>query len=357
MTQRSQIPLMFSEKIDGLRSLLRVQVTAGLAEVSWPVAGATVTYPLEDAELFEDWVSLNEVVRHTASFKLHARFGYTSGNFSEFFVVPAFGNSADTAIAEVAGTEITFGDVTPLGYHLFDGEHEESYHPSWEYIRSIRIFGESAENAEALLLTGIALLEMEANINVELLSFDVPDAVEVDWEDKPDSRHHVLHFMRPIGDIEPLRLFKKGMSESDSSNAFLQFYRVLEFYSVIQLQDAVSALRWDRDLTPKEFLKRVAGIIDRDERGLLGSLLAKITDSRILELARDKRLVETPSVEALCSAIYAFRNSVVHAKYDQRASITVGSPLDPWSPSRDWAVLCKLLAWKVMTTLGTRRDE
>lgn len=340
--------------MDGLRSLLRVQVSGGLAEVSWPVAGATVRYPLEDAEFFHDWVSLDEVARHTASFKLHERFGYTSGNFSEFFVVPADGISSDTAIAQVSGTEITFGDVTPLGYHLFAGEHDESYHPIWEYIRSVRILGESAENAEALLLTGIALLEMEANVRVELLGFEVPDAVDVDWEDQPDSHHHELHFVRPIADIEPLRLFKKGMSESDSSSAFLQFYRILEFYSIIQLQDAVSALRWDRDLTPKEFLKRVGGIIDRDERSLLGSLLAKITDSEILELARGKRLVDTPSVEALCSGIYAFRNSIVHAKYDQRALITVESPLEPRSTTTDWAVLCKLLAWRAMKTLGTR---
>jgi hypothetical protein len=350
------IPLTFEKQLTELRSLLRCQVTAGLAEVSWPVAGATIRYPLEDSSLFDDWVSLDEVAQHTASFKVHRKFGYTVGKFSEFFVIPMYGTTGDTAIAHIGDTEITFGAVTPLGYHLFAGEHDEAYHPSWDEVRSLRILGESAETVERLLLTGTALLEMEANIKVDLFTFELPDFLEAAWGDARHSEHHDLHLARAVTDVEPLRLFKKGTSESDSASAFLQFYRVLEFYSIIQLQDTVSGLRWDRDLTPKEFLKKMTGIIDRDERSLLGLLLSKIADSGIGELARKKQLIETASIDGLCSAIsaiYAFRNSVVHAKYDQRALITVESPLAASSLASEWATLCKLLAWRAMKTFGT----
>jgi hypothetical protein len=353
MAVKSQIPLTFQTRPDELRSLLRRQVTAGLAEVTWPAAGATIRYPIEDPSYLDDWVPLDEVAKHTASFELHSKFGYTVGNFSEFFALPAYGSAEDTALVQVAGTEITFGAVTPLGYHLFDGEHEEVYHPGWDSIRSIRILGASAETIERFLLTGIALLHMEANIRLDLFTFEVLDTPETDWDAEQRSQHHDLHLARPVTDIEPLRLFNKGMSESDSASAFLQFYRVLEFYSIIQLQDSVAALRWDRDVTPKEFLKKVAGVIDRDERSLLGWLLSKIADSSIRDLARDKRLIDTASTEALCSELYAFRNSVVHAKYDQRALITVESPLEASPLAKEWRTLCMLLAWRALKTFGT----
>lgn len=338
---------------DDLRSLLRFDVNSGIASATWQPAGVTARYPLE-GEAYDDWVTLEDVSVHTASFKLHGKFGYTIDNYTEFFVLPEYGNSADTGVAYVESVEITLGEVTPLGYHLFAGEFDESYHADWSYVLSLRILGAPAEQAESLLLTGLGLFEMEANVRLDLMSFEIPDAIDVDWQESPDARHHDLRLPRPVSDIEPLRLFQRGLSESQSTSAFLHFYRVLEFYSIIQLQDSVSGLRWDRDLTAKEFLKRVAGVIDRDERNLLGMLLSKLADSGVLNAAKSKGLIEAASVEALCSAIYSFRNSVVHAKYDQRASITVESPFEINDAAKEWSLLCKRLAWNAMKTVGSR---
>ena len=144
-----------------------------------------------------------------------------------------------------------------------------------------------------------------------------------------------------MSDVDPLRFYYKGINDNDHSNAFLQFYRVLEYYSVIQFHDNISDLRWERDLPISNFILEIQKIFYKDERSAICSLVSTVTDSSVVARAYKDGLIDNQKLEVFANALYDFRNSLVHAKYDQRATILSESIFSPHSKVEVWSELSK----------------
>ena len=327
----------------------------GLIEVRWPPLDLVAYH--EPPQWSDVGPDPRNAERHTPQLTIHGRFGYTLSQFSEFFVIADW-YWYDDAIyfvdARIGTSEVTIGEVTPLGRYLFNYHHDIHIHPDWSSLCSVRIWGRPVDFIESQLLHAVILLKKQYNLRFHL--FPLLDEEYPEGSLTAD-RDRVTQIQAPgaVLDIEPLRLFYSGMRQTDHSYAFLQYFRVLEFYSVYRLHGEVDKHRRDPQLGSRDFIKTIAGILRPDDKSAIGQLVALLADSAILDEASKRGLVASPARPAtLANALYEFRNSVVHAKYDQIASTTT-EPLFQEIPLLEaWRKTCEELAFAALHTFGLR---
>lgn len=131
----------------------------------------------------------------------------------------------------------------------------------------------------------------------------------------------------------------------------LQSIGVLRF--LLFLQAVIAKQRRDNLLSDRDFLLSAAQVLTRDEKSPLLKLIAQIANPTILQQAADEGLIKSPDPVRLGIAIYEFRNSIVHAKYDQKATLVVDSVISPPKITRTWKSVLERLANAAIASHGT----
>jgi hypothetical protein len=107
-------------------------------------------------------------------------------------------------------------------------------------------------------------------------------------------------------------------------------------------------------LSDREFLKQIAAVISRDEKGPILKLVNQLADQGILNCAEQAKVITASDHRDLGSRLYDFRNSIVHAKYDQRSSMHSQSILSGETDAKKWQEPMRRLAWKAINTHGRK---
>ena len=251
-----------------------------LLEVRWPLLGVSILQT-RGGDRQDDYVDLEDVAKNTPGFCQHGMFGYSIDQFSEFFAYDQSGNFSHEIELTFGNVEVTIGRVTPLGIWLFDNYHDDDYLPDWPDLHSIRILGASAEKAETYLLNALITARRSLKVVLTLcpIQWSIPRLEEESTQDEGSVDDPIVHrAAHAIAEIEPLRLFYKGLEEGDPASAFLQFYRVLEYYAALLIQDEGAKLRWDRNLSARGFLIEMLKAAARDERAQLEVGVAFLLD-------------------------------------------------------------------------------
>jgi hypothetical protein len=169
-----------------------------------------------------------------------------------------------------------------------------------------------------------------------------------DEEETPASIDTVNTFRPPIIELAPLRLFVQGLSQPQSTGAFLQFFRVLEYFCLFPYEERIEALRQRTDLGTREFLIELQTVLFRDEKSLICGLVGKLTDTSLIKQARRANLISQENAGAFCTALYDFRNSLVHAKSDRPAAIFTESLFLQDESAAAWRAICEELAYRAL---------
>ena len=294
---------------------------------------------------------LQDITACTPGFVPLGLYGFALGQFSEVLVFgTSFAARVPNATIMIGSVEATVGSPTPLFRHLMWRYHEDDLHLDLDETSTLRIWGATPDTAEAHVLTACRHLRDDADTECSLWSLDCG------YPEDPEPIEAPISLRRPsvISDIEPLRLYYSGLVEPEDILAVLHFYRSLEYYSIISKVGDVTALRTRTDLSPKAFLVEITKSLGGDERADLCRLLGRLADAAIHADAHGHGLVTEATASALGNALYDFRNSIVHAKYDHRASLLVPSVFSRLERLHQWRLLLKRLAAKAMDTLGTR---
>ncbi|MDO9310833.1 MAG: hypothetical protein Q7T85_03950, partial [Nitrosomonas sp.] len=218
--------------------------------------------------------------------------------------------------------------------------HDENYFGDWGDITTVQIHGVRAENAEICLLNALMKYSSVYGIHPNVISM-------ADWthDVEQDQKNEIEHLPSAIPrDIEPLRCFYYARVNVEAMVSCLQYYRVLEYYAFFSLQGDLTSLRRDSSISDNDFLLEVSKMISREEKGPLIKLVAMIAEPSVITSAVSSGLISSPDSTALGTAIYNFRNSIVHAKYDQRAAMRVDSVVSPSSEARAWMLILERLA-------------
>lgn len=113
-------------------------------------------------------------------------------------------------------------------------------------------------------------------------------------------------------------------------------------------------MRRRQDLTSKEFTIQVAKMVGDEDRSNICRLVAVVADGAILRLAVKDNLIEKPAADLLGNKLYDFRNSIVHAKHDNRAPMFVPSIFENPPELEAWRRMLDRLARAAIDKLGTR---
>lgn len=305
------------------------------------------------------WPDFKEIRKHTPEITFHNHFGYSVGLYHEFFI-----NALPNNYSFVLGkADISFGEVTPMGIYLFDNYHDKWVHgESWESVNSIRMFGVYVDVAEAYLLNAIFKYRSRFRFKPELLILK-PHWWEDSNNQNSDSENVNSYVEEETSprfppasiDIEPLRCFYHAIQESDNTSACVHFYKIIEFYAFFELQKEFSSMRHDHALSDRECLIKAAALMTREEKGPIIRLIVKLASPDIVKKAVSLNLLDKADPGILGSRLYDFRNSIVHAKYDHRASLVVDSVLEEVSLTTVWREIFEELALLAINQLG-RKD-
>ena len=140
-----------------------------------------------------------------------------------------------------------------------------------------------------------------------------------------------------LEDLAPLDLYNAASTNWGDAR-FLTFYRVLEFFFGRAVELEIEEMRRSERVSAAQLIARAQR---RDE---LTQLIA-LVDSVLTPAARlsldaflaRRGLIRTQDKNALPTGLYAFRNSVVHAKEQEIARIAIPNPLEAEDkPMRAW---------------------
>jgi hypothetical protein len=316
---------------------LQIRKTGRTYSVKWPLLGVTL---LSRKAQEPDHVDL---LRRNEHLTFHGMFGYSVDGYHEFFVTAV----EDYEEFRLGSADITFGAVTPLAMFLFSAHyHRKAHGDEWGYLSTIRIENAPIDQVEAYLLNAM-LVFGEHYYPPTVVPFG-----PVEWWEPDEPRPIPPRIPTIPVDIEPLRLIHHGLRETEHESACLQFYRVLEFYAFFELQSEVGQLRNDSTLHERQFLLRVSRLVFRNERTPIVRLVTRLVTKKLLSRAVKVGLISHNDPGLLGNALYDFRNSLVHAKYDQRASILAPSPIAEQTVTHEWRHILQELARTALRKLS-----
>jgi len=316
----------------------------GITTIKWNLLNLEISY--SDTERNKYWPEIEDIKKHTPDFKFYENFGYSINKFSEFLIIAEDWEYAPNArLITSNGIEITIGDLTPLGEYILDGFRENNYHPAFEDCKSIRIYGSELEYVELYLLNGLNYFLNELKYSFSIMSLDY---IDDDWEEENDEDEVIEKNIIPNLELIPNRLFYKGLREKNKSNAFLDFYRILEYYSVIIQENNVDRIRNDANISKRKFVLEMNKVMNDNERAALSKLVNKLSDIKLLKKCKNLNLIESEKPESLSNSLYNFRNSIVHSKLNQNNSPHTNSIFEKDVELENWVSVCKEIAEKAM---------
>jgi hypothetical protein len=349
--------------------------TAGVTEAKWKALGLSVFYAKPESDPQTGWVrstpAREDLLRHTPQLFFHGHNGYSLGRHTELFIFPSRhefledDDRPEPFYFKMGAAEGSLGQATPLAHFLFDAGHNEDYDGYFSSFLSLRLGGVTKESAEVVGLSAMLLIGKEHQIELRPMrvgdfewaneTSDPPGDEEKD-EAACESEHlpAALAVSSGFSEVEPLRMLLRGRDEPTPEVAFLQLYRVLEYFSILCNEEKVGTMRSDGAMATRAFLLAIQQLVARDERASLGRLLAEIANGKVLAAAKDAGLVDRKTPAALTEALYDFRNSVVHAKEDRGLRLFSASIFAEPSNAVAWRRVCEELAWSALERYGNR---
>jgi hypothetical protein len=311
--------------------------------VSWPMAGLAIHVPKHKWSPDHDDIEK----ANGGTVKFHGLTGFSVGSYHEFLVGELPGNMG----FRMGKLEVTFGEASPLMAYLFSGYHREKYFGLWEHITTARIVGAANEEAEIAFLN--AAIRYRETLGVVPRIWAMDEAFLFDGE-VDAHQANVLEQAPPIREIDPVRFFYHGVSQSDAAAACIYFYRVLEYYSFLSNKKQMHKIRNDASISEDEFAKQVLQLITKEEKGPFLQLINSIADDESLKHAVAANLIKSATHSLLGEAIYAFRNSIVHGKTSYGYTLQSTSVFVEDNSLSVWRAILRSLASRAMSHYGSK---
>jgi len=335
-----------SEEID-FATLLDIRTNDGFVSVRCPYLKLEVFHKVP--EFPQLGPSLDDIAENSIDFSSIGNFGFTLGKYSEIFVT-SYNEEFIPCFVQFNDIEFSFGKVTPLARYIFNSNFNDDIHYHWNYLWSIRIWNCPKELIENIILNGIiAMKNINRGVIICEVDYNYPDIPE-------DVLDNCLEMSidSPVLDIEPLRLYYYGAISQDTLMRILFFYRVLEYYSVLNREREADAIRRKSELSPREFLAKMMEFVKKDEKDNLCRLVTRISNDKIIEEAFTRKIIISKDSKLLAKNLYEFRNRIIHAKINRGAPMFAPSIFDESNELKDWRFIIEMLAEEAINISGTR---
>ena len=298
------------------------------------------------------YLDIEKIEKLNLTFKAHGRLGYSLGCFHEFFL--SLLSSAYLNFS-IENAEISLGDATPFSRLIFEGEHKNDYHGDWDDIQSIRLLNVEQDELEVYLVNALNRIQVYTGIQADLMSIswqDYTSYLEQCDDSQIDSASTIPHQLKVYKDIEAVNLYRCALTTEDNIPACIYYYRIIEFYAFLRKHYEIENIRQDKSLSSKDFLKRIHELVKANERENICVLLEEVVTLPILDFAFNHKLTQSKNKKTFANAVYNFRNSIVHAKYEHSNSLIVDSILNDSSNVALWREVMSRLIPEILDKFG-----
>lgn len=229
---------------------------------------------------------------------------------------------------KLGDVEVKISEPSTL-YELLVSQTDDKYHYR-TYITTISLRGINKENLKDYLYQALFII---GNYLIDNDDTEYPVIDEFIGEDygmysiknfyinrnilpEPNSLNNFSLFKNS----EVLSFYNAGMEIRDHELSFQYFYKVLEYFYIINRSDDFREKieQYNSKNNIQKFITEITKIYKDKEINQLKYLLSANLDelNSILEFAKEKDLIEDTELDSLAEAIYKYRNSLVHGKSD-----------------------------------------
>jgi hypothetical protein len=321
-------------------------------EICFTSLNLTFFYDKEPFSYDFHYLDIERIEKLNSNFKAHGRLGYSLNSFHEFFLY-----AEDFAYLNfrIGNAEISLGDATPLGKFIFDGEHKNDYHGEWDYIQTIKLLNVDQDKLEVYLLNALNRIQVTTGFKAGLKSIlwkDYASWLE-EFDDSEQNNELVIDDQAKLyKDIEAVSLYRYALTARDNISACIYYYRIVEFYAFLRKHNEIEKIRQDRSIDSKEFSKQIHELVKANERENICGLIEETVDSTIIDFALHNHLIHANSKKVFANTLYNFRNSIVHAKYENTNSLIVDSILNASPQLTLWREVMSRLIPEVLDRFG-----
>jgi hypothetical protein len=311
------------------------------------------------------------LIDNTLHFKYYKHYGFSYDNYAEFFIgndssflYHLYGNNTNINLSfKIAGVVVEINGVSQLCRILL-----EPYYSKYleyiadrgleEYFYTIKIYDAPSNQHKDLLIKALYYLNSHYLTKADsfVKAYNVlPDDYDVMIDDSVvNIERKRTRARNDFISIEPIILFNHA-STQDKENRFLGFYRILEFFFNRSLENELKKFRLDPTLTEKEIILTIQ---KKDERNLLFRLLKNALTSseknKLVLFLLSKSIIDKNSFDHLCTKLYDYRNSLVHAKEYQIDSTNLPDLFNEKNDYRVWNYVIRVLAKTCIARLNTK---
>lgn len=312
------------------------------------------------------------------SLTYHEDCGLSFGFYSEFFVQLGHPEYLYLDTDEwpshkplkymVGDTTVIIGKATPLFVALMEPIFLDSdfYPDGFSDLASIQLIGPTADDARPCVSKAMYYLNSHylrpTGIYVRLrkltfADFEDPLGLVFGENDFESMFAKVLRSRTrkrtDYATIEPILLYNYA-AQASHIEQFLGFYRVLEFFMNRSAVATIDKLRRDPSVSSGDILRYAAA---KNEESLLAQLV-----QHVLTPAQKKKLnyylslhglLKDSAPPALAKTLYAFRNSVIHAKEGELARILVPDPFKESESLAKWIYVARFIAERSIKVLNS----
>lgn len=158
---------------------------------------------------------------------------------------------------------------------------------------------------------------------------------------------------KKINLLKPVALYNQATTDGGDSR-FLGFYRVLEFFFFRGALAEFGNLRRDASVTDEELLKRSRLEKELPQlKALSRSVLTKSEQRSVVDYVNTHELAKASNFDEAVTALYGFRNALVHAKESEITRSAVPDPFKFESATGSWNWIAELIAQRAIRRMAT----
>lgn len=157
--------------------------------------------------------------------------------------------------------------------------------------------------------------------------------------------------------VEPINLYNEAMFKVGEQK-FLSLYRILEFFISRSILKRIADLRYDSSVSEEEILNLVnLRTEERQLRNLLEEVLSDHQKNQLKEFCFRNNLTQNTEFNQFVSALYAYRNSLVHAKESEINNTVFPNPFDLKEDNDKWLFVIDDLALRCIRRYNQREKR
>jgi hypothetical protein len=379
MTSIDEIYEQYSEIGDRLRALSNAGfsvIPCGQGvEINLP--NTTSALRLGRKEL--DLLDYGELITDVPQLRYHQDCGISFRSYSEFFItidhpyyvfldLPSDWPGSVPLRFKIGYKSISAGPASPLIIllmepHFFDSDfHFERF----SSFASVRILGASRQSAASYLHKALYYMNsyylkpagLVASLRHVNPTFDDPLGLYSGTNEPEEAFKKIVRRRvrqrKDFLNVEPLLLYNHAC-QSSGTEAFLSFYRVLEFFFTRSILAAIDSLRHNPTASAQDIVNvAIARNEEQQLKNLLSSVLTASQKKKLSNYAYSQSLTDNVKFPALVKGMYTFRNSLVHAKEKELQKTTLPDPFLSMNLIQKWTYIIAVCAERAIKVMNSK---